>query len=246
MDPRSLLAIEHAKYFVHEAEGIPMTLFDEFQLAMPTSLMQQSGKAFYSGREAFSSAAPLYVLGLNPGGEPDSLRTETVGAHTEWVSGAAPTNWSAYRDESWEGKLAGCHGMQPRVLHLFTVLGLDPGAVPASNLIFARSRREANMAGRTSTLSELCWPFHSLVIERLRPTVLLCLGKTTGDFVRAKTGAHQHCGTYTEQNRRKWQSHSYRSSSGLNVVVATHPSIADWTAVDSDPTGLVKALLSKG
>lgn len=211
--------------------------------AIPAEVLPCSGKVFYSGRSAFSGPASLYVLGVNPGGDPDTQHEETVAAHTNWVANEAPSDWSAYRDESWKGKPAGQHGMQPRMLNMFNVLGLNPGAVPASNLVFVRSRREGAIANDIERLASLCWSFHRYVIESLRPKVILCLGKTAGDYVCAKVGAHERYATFTEQNERKWQSHAYRSGSGVKVVVATHPSIANWSSLPSDPTRLVASAL---
>lgn len=207
--------------------------------AVPRELMSRSGKVFYAGRNAFSAPAPLYVLGVNPGGDPDAPEEETIAAHTAWVATVAPADWSAYRDESWKGKRPGTYGMQPRLLHLFNALGLSPGMVPASNLLFVRSRREGDIARDIERFANLCWPFHHCVIASVQPKVILCLGQTAGEYVRAKVGAHERYATFTEQNARKWQSHAYRSSSGLKVVVATHPSVANWAAPASDPTPLL-------
>jgi len=217
--------------------------FTAARSAIPAELLPCSGKVFYAGREAFAGPASLYVLGVNPGGDPDVQHEETVGAHTEWVASAAPSDWSAYRDEGWKGKAAGTHGMQPRLLHMFRTLGLNPGSVPASNLVFVRSRREGDIANYLSRFAGVCWAFHRYVIENLRPKVILCLGQTAGDYVCAKVDAHERYATFTEQNARRWQSHAYRSRSGVRVVVATHPSIANWSAAATDPTGLVASAL---
>ena len=214
------------------------------EAVIPADLLLQSGKVFYSGRNAFSTVAVMYVLGVNPGGDPTTQADETVGSHTSWVANMAPADWSAYRDEKWKGKPPGSHGMQPRILHMFKTLGVNPGEVPASNLVFVRSRREGDIAEDLESLANHCWPFHKYVIENLRPKVVLCLGKTAGDYVRSQTGAHERYATFTEQNNRKWQSHAFRSRTGLRVVVATHPSIADWTAPASDPTALVVGALN--
>jgi hypothetical protein len=213
------------------------------QQAIPSGLNGQVGKVFYSGRLAFSVPRPLYVIGLNPGGCPEAMKQESILSHTNWVSISAPEDWSAYRDESWKGKQPGHHGMQPRLLHLFRSAGLEPGAVPSSNLIFIRSRRESDIASDFQRLAALCWPFHQSVIERLSPKVILCLGRRAGDFVRRQVGALEPYAEFTEANNRRWQSRAYRSATGLRVVLATHPSIADWTAKQSDPTGLVQSAL---
>ena len=198
---------------------------------------------FYSGRDAFASPASLYVLGVNPGGAPENYKTETVGSHTRQVLYALPANWSAYRDESWEGSTPGTFGMAPRILHLFRRLDLEPGLVPASNLFFVRSRRELHIKERQASLADLCWPFHALVIQELKPRVVLCLGGTAGAYVRQKLGANRSTGRFVERNNRQWTSQSYENANGLRVVVATHPSIADWCASATDPTDLIQQTL---
>lgn len=216
---------------------------EAFAGAIPKSLHSESGKVFYSGRGAFSSSAPLYVLGANPGGDPTNHTTETVEAHTRRVLHEFPPDWSAYRDESWEGAAPGTFGMAPRVLHLFRRLGLKPGAVPASNLFFVRSRREEHIKARQASLAELCWPFHALVLAKLRPRAVLCFGNTAGDYVRRKVGANRLIGQFVEENNRRWTSRAFESASGMRVVVATHPSIADWCAPATDVSGLVQEAL---
>ena len=207
---------------------------------IPESLLARSGKVFYSGRQAFSKPSPLYVLGVNPGGDPAHYESETVGNHTAAVLHAHPDDWSAYRDESWEGAVSGTYGMAPRVLHLFKSLGLSPGEVPSSNLVFARSRREGDMGSEITSFADLCWPFHACAIQRLRPRAILCFGKTAGNYVRRKVGANTLHAEFVENNNRRWRSQTFAGNTGLKVVVATHPSIADWRAASTDPTELVR------
>lgn len=217
---------------------------ERFAELIPPSLTEESGKVFYSGRAAFAGRASLYVLGVNPGGDPANYRTETVGGHTLQVLSRLPDEWSAYRDEIWEGAAPGTYGMAPRVLHLFRQLRLQPGLVPASNLFFVRSRREEHIKERQAALADLCWPFHERVIETLRPKAVLCLGGTAGKYVRRKLAANQLASQFVELNDRRWQSQLFIASSGIRVVVATHPSIADWSAPATDPTGLIREALN--
>jgi len=210
---------------------------------IPRDLLRRSGKVFYSGRAAFSVHPALYVLGANPGGDPPNYEAETVESHTAAVLHSHPDDWSAYRDESWEGAAPGTYGMAPRMLHLFAGLGLAPGQVPASNLVFARSCREGHMKNEMKGLADLCWPFHATVIEQLRPPLILCLGQTAGRYVRRRLGANALVGELVETNNRRWRSQTFVDGSGLKVVVATHPSIVDWTAASSDPTPLVRDAL---
>ena len=217
---------------------------ERFAALIPEALAVESGKVFYSGRAAFSKESPLYVLGVNPGGDPKNYPTETVENHTRHVLTELPDDWSAYRDELWEGAPPGTHGMAPRVLHLFRQLKLQPGLVPASNLYFLRSRREVDTKGRQAELADLCWPFHALVVEKLRPRAILCLGRTAGEYVRKRFGATRLVAQFIEQNNRRWKSKTFVGAAGIRVVVATHPSIADWCAPATDPSGLVQAALT--
>lgn len=214
-------------------------MIEDFAALIPDRLRDRSGAVFYSGRRAFAGPAALYVLGLNPGGSPDGRETETVRWHTEKVLRRAPDDWSAYRDESWRGGPPGTSGMQPRVLHLLRGLGLDPGAVPTSNVVFSRSSREATMDGRFADLADECWPFHRAVVDRLKPSAVLCFGQTAGTYVRGQLGATEVVARFVEDNGRGWTSRTYRGPAGPDVVVAAHPSRADWTNPRTDPTGLV-------
>jgi len=211
---------------------------------IPGSLKNKSGQVFYSGRLAFSEQCPIYILGLNPGGSPVLQASETVAWHTNKVLTKEEANWSAYRDESWRRAAPGTHGMQPRVLHLLKRVQRDPGHVPASNVVFMRSDQESDIRGEFKHLASVCWPFHETVIRQLGVRVVVCFGKTAGRWVRQCLEANTLIATYTENNDRKWQSHSYRNQSGVGVAVLTHPGRADWTNSLSDPTGLVVDLLN--
>jgi uracil-DNA glycosylase len=135
--------------------------------------------------------------------------------------------------------------MQPRVLHMFAKLGLDPRDVPASNVVFVRSSRESELASEKFELLEQCWPVHRAVIERLAVNTIVCFGGTAGRWVRGLLGAERKAGEFTEQNARRWKSESHLSPSGVAVVTLTHPSIADWRNPAADPTPLVAQMLQR-
>lgn len=219
-------------------------MIDELFRSVPTHLLNDSGTVFYSGRDAFSNPSRLYLLGLNPGGSPSEQAGETLAWHSNRVLHEFPANWSAYRDESWQGAPAGTYKMQPRVRHALRRLRLDPGRVPSSNLIFVRSARAIDLKGHERELADACWAFHERVIDTLKINVILCFGQTSGDYVRRKLGADELVETFVEQNNRRWQSQSFRNRGGTGVVVATHPSIAAWNTSAADPTHLVEHLLA--
>lgn len=208
------------------------------------SIAHRSGSLFYSGPSAFEGHRPLYILGLNPGGSPITQADETV-AHdlTEWKALTKP--WSAYLDESWQGRPPGAHGMQPRMRHMFDQLGLNLREVPASNVVFVRSANEAALAAEKASLLSQCWPVHDAVIRDLDVRVILCLGGTAGRWVRDAVGAHQLLDRFFERNARGWTSEAHLAPDRRAVVTVTHPGRADWRNPAADPTPLVRAVLDR-
>lgn len=211
---------------------------------LPPSIMCRSGSLFYSGPSAFQGESPLYVLGLNPGGSPVAQATETVERDlADWRALTSP--WSAYLDESWQGKPAGTHGMQPRMRHMFDRLGLDLREIPASNVVFVRSANEAALANEKTTLLSQCWSVHAAVIRDLGIRTILCLGTTAGRWTREAIGAHALIDRFQESNDRGWSSEAHIAADGRAVVTVTHPGRADWRNPAADPTPLVKAVLER-
>ena len=220
-------------------------MIEDFAELLPKSLLNKSGRVFYSGRSAFETPSNLYIVGLNPGGHPRELRDDTVSSHTEWTLNNAPNNWSAYRDEPWGGRKPGTlrppgsAPMQLRMQHLFRRLQVDPGDVPASNIVFMRSERKATLEGDFTTLVSQCWQFHQAVIESLKTRVIVCLGTDAGQAILGQVGPLEPVDEFFERNNRGWASHAYMNRNGLTVVVLTHPSRVDWTTPEADPTELV-------
>jgi len=211
--------------------------------SLATSLLSQSGKVFYSGRAAFSQRRDLYILGLNPGGDPKAQASETISEDLLRFR-EGPAWWSAYADESWHGAPPGTWGMAPRVLHMLTSLDLDPRAVPASNVIFIRSSTEAMLQSNKEVLFEACWPVHRAVIDALGVRAVLCFGGTAGRWVRECLGAAQQVDSFQETNRRGWCSETHANGDNRLVLTLTHPGRADWRNPDADPSCLVGRALA--
>ena len=217
---------------------------ERFSALVTNKLFPRSGSVFYSGRGAFSRPSRVYVLGLNPGGSPLRQARETVERDlSDWRE--LPELWSAYLDESWEGRAPGTSGLQPRMLHMFKQLKLDPRLVPASNVVFARSGTEAQLAAEKSELLRLCWPVHDAIIKSLGIDTVLCLGGTAGRWTRDALGAHELYDEYQEQNGRGWRSQAHLNSGGKCVVTLTHPGRADWRNPQADPSGLIRRALDR-
>jgi hypothetical protein len=220
------------------------SLIDQLVSRIPRALLPVSGSVFYSGRAAFTAPSRLYVLGLNPGGSPVKQAAETIAWHTDRVLNRMPAEWSAYSDESWNGRAPGSVGLQPRVLHMMRGLGLDARRVPSSNVAFVRSARESTL-DRFSELAGAAWPFHEYVIRELGVRCVLCFGKSAGTWMATRLGATRELGRIVEKNDRRWSTVALANPEGISVVIATHPSIADWTAPPSDPTPFVRSILAQ-
>lgn len=209
------------------------------------SILNRSGSVFYSGRSAFARPSDIYLLGLNPGGDPIRQADETIQKNISDALARPANDWSAYADESWNGRPAGSWKMQPRVLHMMRSLGLDPRHVPASNVVFVRSARESDLEGEKRSLLSACWPVHQAPIEGLGVKAVLCLGGTAGKWVREALDAHHLVDSFSEANGRRWTSQAHRNSQGRYVLTLTHPSIAAWNVPSTDPTPLVARVLTK-
>lgn len=218
------------------------TKIDRALESLPANVQAKSGSVFYTGREAYTGRRPLYILGLNPGGDPVQQSGNTVAKHIGEYR-ARQGRWSAYANDSWEGAAPGTWGMQPTVLHMLRKLGLDPQLTPASNVVFARTRGEKELREEKATLLRACWPVHQAVIDELGVKVIVCFGKTAGKWVCDQVGAKELIDTYKETNDRGWTSSAHRAANGLIVVSVSHPGRADWRNPEADPTPLIKRAL---
>ena len=214
-----------------------MATIEEFAELVPESLMEKPGRVFYSGRRAFEKANSLYILGLNSGGDPNSEK-ETITEHMDKVLNDQGAGWSRY--------VVGKKPFHRRMEYLFKVIERHPADVPASNIVFLRSKRKKCIPkDRWNRLTTDCWRFHKPVIDNLKVRVIVSLGKDSGEAVRDLVKADKRAvDCFTENyEKRKARSFTYRNDSGLSVVQLTHPSYADWTSPSADPTGLVQRAL---
>lgn len=208
---------------------------DDFAALIPTELLDVPGHAFYTGATGFTGHRPLYLLGLNPGGE----GTETVRQQIQHLK-AGPPDYSAYVTHIWKPAARIDHNVE----HLLRKLSLGPTEVPASSLVFTRTRSESDLATDFERLAALCWPFHDAVIRTLNVRVVVCFGKKAGEFVRRQLGAHHEVDRYVEQNNRGWTSTTHRGPEGPKIVTVTHPSRADWRNPAADVSPLVARALA--
>lgn len=217
--------------------------------AIPQSLRDVSGAALYTGLLSWTTSSPLYVLGINPGGDPADI----AGTVAEQAAGVLESlNYSAYRDEKWENGRGGCyakgrHPMQRSVLHLLHRLGLDPGKIPSSNMVYARSRQAHHIApDDMRAWAEECWTFHAEMIERLDVRVVLCMGADVASFVRRKVGSHAEVDRFVEDRERRPRVSRTYVGGRVTVVHAAHPSRGmDWSKESCDLAPLVSRALMR-
>ncbi len=210
--------------------------------SLSSSILDNSGAVFYSAPPAFQEQKNIYILGLNPGGNPISQAENTVRCQfIGWKKKEEP--WSAYVDEVWEGAAAGTHGMQPRVRHMADILGIDLRLTPASNVVFVRSSTEATLLANKARLLDECWPVHQAVIDQLGVRIILAFGATAGSWIREQVKADDPVNEFKESNARGWTSMAHRSAEGMIVCTLTHPGRADWRNPKADPSPMVKSVL---
>ena len=219
-------------------------MIEELVKTIPQSLLKLPGGALHTGRQAFDLPADLYILGYHPGGNP-AESTETVGQQINRVLNHKPAEWSAYLDDSWDGKPPGSQRMQKRVAYLGESLGLNLRAIPSSHLIFpcwnAGSEPAAAVARQWA---EECWPFHQAVIDRLGVRVVVCLGQYPGKWAcRKLDAAPEAIAEFKEANHRGWASNVHQAGNRY-IVSLSHPVRANWLNPAADPTPLVRRALA--
>ncbi|MGD0190453.1 MAG: hypothetical protein ABSD74_06915 [Rhizomicrobium sp.] len=141
-----------------------------------TGLADLPGKLLYSG-VATVSPGNLYVLGWNPGGDPDAENNSTADHLTE-LADKSP-DWNEYTDGVWRPRGRICDPgeapMQKRVRHLLTGIGLPIRSVCASNVVFVRSRISSDL-DNPADLARRCWPVHEFILKHVHPNVILSIG----------------------------------------------------------------------
>jgi hypothetical protein len=194
-------------------------------------ILHRSGRILYSGARTLRPGS-MYLLGLNPGGEPTTHK-DTVGSSLKELPRRTQ---NAYLDESWRNFAVGRSPVQVRVQWLLNALGFKVRDICASNLIFARSA-DAKGSGYPE-LAELCWPVHEQIIEIVRPEFIVAFGNSVDSpyaFLREKL--LPLCEKCFPSGHGAWKCKSFVTSSGLRVFglphlsrysVSNYPRVAAW------------------
>lgn len=204
---------------------------------VPEFQMEKSGVVFYSDPANFHRKCSVYLLGFNPGGNPDTHQVETVQNHLQKVTSGSLRRKSLYESEQWAIYDRGQHPYQKGACFLCERLGLEPAKVPSSNVIFERSISVMKLAKNyVLETAKACWKFHQAVISKVSPKAIICFGNDAAKLVRQFLSANFFEGAYVENNNRMWRSRLWRNNDNLLVYGLSHPSRANWLNPDSDPT----------
>ena len=211
--------------------GVRSTMIEQFANFIPSELKDCSGAVFYSGRDAFSGIKDIYVLGLNPGGDPFERPDETIRRHTDGVLRRKPSRWSEYSCERWGDRERGQGSIQPSMIHLIKGLGYDPRDIPASNVLFTRTvsaeelKRDKTKLNR---LSNACWRFHREVISHIKPKLILCLGRDAQSILQKQTNASKKILSRKSHYGRDYLIEVFRNQRGCGLVSVRHPGHIKW------------------
>lgn len=213
---------------------------------IPEALLTRSGRVFYCGRKTLlQPTSKIYLLGLNPGGDPDKMQDKSIKSDLIETLNKRPENYSAYLDDNWEGRPKGQAPLQRRVSHLFRKIDRDLRETLSSNLIFARSRIAGDISIEFNYLAEQCWPMHEMLLRQHSFDAIVCLGHQTADFLAKKLGPTQTIATFTEANNRGWKSRTYATAYGPTLLSLTHPGRANWLNPSADPSNMVSSVLTQ-
>ena len=193
------------------------------------SILERSGSILYSGRSTLRPGK-LYLLGLNPGGDPTKHRTIS-----EELDQLPLRTRNAYVHERWERQReAGGAPLQQRVRWLLERLGQDVEDVCAANLIFARSRDASG--SKYPALAHLCWPVHLAILEIVRPQLIIAYGNSGVSpyaYLRSRFGGSPE--KVFDSGHGTWKCRFFRSADqwivGLphlsRYAIHRHPDVAD-------------------
>ncbi len=199
----------------------------KFALRQLRPILDQSGHVLYSSA-ATLRRGPLYIIGHNPGGLPERRGTDTVRTSLEELPQKTINN---YLDEQWitvRGRMrdAGQAALQRHVVWLLEHLGLSPREVPASNLLFNRSRGVASSSYNENV--ELCWKVHEQILNIVRPHGLIVFGnsgKSPYSFLHSRFGYMPEL--IHPSGHHTWRCRAFTSPGGLRIIGLPHLSRYD-------------------
>jgi len=146
--------------------------FISFSRTQLSPIINFNGAVLYSSVKTLT-IGNYYILGLNPGGLPES--GESIESNIDNLPNYFE---NSYLDEKWDTEKKnyeiGKHPIQRGLSSLFNYLDYDLRKICSSNLIFYRSRndREINLWED----GKLCWPVHEKILNSVNPKIIITIG----------------------------------------------------------------------
>ena len=188
----------------------------DFAKPILASIANRSGRVLYSAAATLRPGS-IYLLGLNPGGDPVTHHDTIADSLRELPSRTI----NAYVDESWSGQEIGCSRLQRRVCWLIQQLGFNVRDVCAANLIFIRS---SNSTGSDyPKLAEFCWPVHERILRIVQPKAVVVFGNSGVSpfrFLQVHYGATKLVSFHSGHGA--WQCFGFTAPTGTKVVGLPH------------------------
>ena len=172
----------------------------------------------------------FYILGVNPGGED---APPTVG---ESIDNIFTSKENSYLDQDWSSEKRnfgiGDHPLQKNLKYLFDYLKYDLRNICSSNLIFVRTKTERQC---DFNLTEICWNVHRLIIDIIKPSIILTFGKRPYTHIK-KLHEKQFFST-TEDTKNsghgKWLCNSFKTNLfGNQALILGLPHLSRYRIID--------------
>lgn len=198
-------------------------------------ILDVSGQVLYSGASTLRRGE-VYLLGLNPGGNPANPALMTIRKSLDRLvsdaitaSGVRERDRNSYVHDTWKGR----NTLQRRIVWLLQALGLDPLAVTASNLIFPRSRDEKRL--ESDGYVDICWAVHERLLDIVQPRWVLTYGNTPYRLLGDRFGVRNE--QRFPSGHGDWECRSFEVPGRFRVVrvphmslyaIDHHPEVVDW------------------
>ncbi len=213
-----------------------MASFVAFAREQLRDILDLSGQVLYSGASTLRKGE-VYLLGLNPGGDPNSRTLMTIDQSLADL--LSPDNERREKN-SYMVPWPASNTLRLRIVWLLQSLGFQVPDVAASNLIFPRSKDETTC--RYDCFANTCWAVHERIIDVVRPRVVLTYGSTPYRFLSERFG---RTGEVTMlAGHGTWECRAFDVPGRFHVVGVPHMSLY---AIDHHPEVVrwIKSLVEK-
>lgn len=154
-------------------------ILKQIEIKEGIEILGKSGSVFYTGYGTLLNPNGVYLLGINPGGNPEEI-TESVAKNLHDFQYRNPY-FNAYLDEDW-----GDNDFQAGVKDACAKLGLSLREICGGNFIFERTRSEKDIRNKGTKINAYTY-FHDYVINNIiNPSAIIVFGSTLYDELKEK------------------------------------------------------------